>query len=66
MKDEIARDVENGWQRGRITEAVNIYRHELGLDDQTILGRLSAKFNITREQARTFAFPEEIREKPSL
>ena len=70
MKDEIAKDFaeghaqglreglregqREGLHKGRIIEAVDIYRDELGLDEQSIITRISSKFNLSSEQAKTY------------
>ena len=71
MKDEFQR-VESvaerrgelrGERRGSIHSAVAIYRDELGLDDQAIIGRISSRFHLTGEQARAYVLPREAEEK---
>ena len=61
MKDEIQKDVDAGRAAGRaegraegIQATVEIYREDLGLDDQTIIGKLAARFHLTREQAQEY------------
>lgn len=54
MKDEIRDEVKEGEQRGTILGAVAVYRDELGLDDQTIIDRISDKFNLSGEQATAY------------
>ena len=46
-----------GLHKGRIIEAVDIYRDELGLDEQSIVSRISSKFHLSDEQARAYILP---------
>ncbi|MBQ9617253.1 MAG: hypothetical protein IJR48_02720, partial [Oscillibacter sp.] len=65
MKD----DLDARWQEGRlegrkegrlegrkegIFGAVGIYRDEMGLDDETIMGKIAARFHLTAEQAAEY------------
>ena len=48
-----------GRREGRIVEAVNIYRGELGMDDQSIIGKISSKFNLSGDQAKAYVLQKE-------
>ena len=53
MKD----DLDARWQAGRaegIFGAVGIYRDEMGLDDETIMGKIAARFHLTAEQVAEY------------
>ena len=58
MKD----DLDARWQAGRaegISGAVGIYRDEMGLDDETIMGKIAARFHLTAEQAAQYVRRQE-------
>ncbi len=65
MKDEIRDELDKAQRQGRregrregvISGAVTIYRDEMGLDDQSIIGRIVSRFNLTQEQARAYVLP---------
>ena len=59
LKDEIVRDVAEGERKGAITGTVAVYRDEMGLDTQTIVEKISAKFNLSAEQATAYVVPQE-------
>ena len=63
MKDEIQKDVDAGIAKGRaegIKAAIEIYREDLGLDDQTIVGKVAAKFNLSGDQAKEYVFQHAV------
>ena len=52
-----------GIAKGRaegIQALVDVYRKDLGLDDQTIIGKLADRFHLTGEQAKEFVFPHAV------
>ena len=58
MKDEIQKDIDRGRAEGRaegkaecIRALVDAYRTDMGLDDQTIAEKISARFGLTHDQA---------------
>ena len=67
MKDEIQKDVDAGIAKGRaegfskgIQAAIEIYREDLGLDDQTIVGKVADRFNLSGEQAKEYVFQHAV------
>ena len=54
-------DLEDRWKAGLaygleegISGAVGIYREEMGLDDETIMGKIAARFHLTQQQAANY------------
>ena len=60
MKDEIQKDIDEATANARadgIRTAVDIYRTDLGLDDQAIIGKIIARFGLTNDQAKSYVMP---------
>ena len=57
MKDDIQKDIDNAAKAEGIHTAVDIYRDEMGLDDQTIMEKISARFGLTSDQAKSYVMP---------
>ena len=47
-----------GREEGAITESINIYRDEMRFDDQTIIQKLMAKFNLAFQDAAGYVNPK--------
>ena len=75
MKDEIQKDVDaaraEGVNRGRaegkaegkadgIRALVDVYRVEMGLDDQTIIEKVATRFGLTSDQAKSFVLSHAV------
>jgi hypothetical protein len=43
-----------GRKEGRIVEAVDIYRTEMGLDDESIIRKICDKFSLTNDRAQAY------------
>ena len=56
MKDEIQKDVDAARAEG-IHAVVDVYRADMGLDDQTIIEKIVAKFGLTSDQAKSYVMP---------
>ena len=48
---------EEGREEGRILERIDIYRHEMNMDDNSIIAAIQKKFNLTPEEAGPMSFP---------
>ena len=53
MKDEIQKDYDKGRAEG-IRALVDVYRDDLGWDDQAIIDKLSDRFGLTGDQAKAY------------
>ena len=71
MKDEIQKDIDEGVARGMakgmaegtakgINALVDAYRVDMGLDDQTIIEKIAARFDLTSDQAKSFVLPHTV------
>ena len=62
MEDSMERGIvigeARGEKKGRVFEAVDIYRNDMKLDDHTILNRIMEKFQLTEEKAKKYVWPE--------
>ena len=47
-----------GREEGTILGAVDIYREEMGLDDDAITDKIAARFHLTKEQAAHYVHPD--------
>ena len=45
---------EEGREEGRILERIDMYRHEMNMDDDSIIAAIQKKLNLTLEEARTY------------
>ena len=63
MKDEIQKDVDEAVAKERadgIHALVEAYRVDMGLDDQTIIEKVAARFDLTSDQARAYVMPHAV------
>ena len=61
MKEDLDERWEAGLAYGReagILGAVDIYREEMGLDDDAITDKIAARFHLTKEQAARYVHPD--------
>ena len=56
--DERLQNVMRESKRNSILDTVGIYREEMGLDDQAIMGRISKRYHLSPAEARSYVIPE--------
>ena len=47
-------------KEGKILEAISIYRDELNLDDETIIGKIMKRFSLSRKDAESYVLTPAI------
>lgn len=58
VTQKVTQDVKRKERQLSIQNSVDIYRAEMGLDDQDILQRISKRYQLTHEQARGYIVPQ--------